>query len=831
MSKDRHDDLLPPSNLAVLRAGIKTGGARLAQSARTWIRHNKALALIFAGVFLLTIPVVATYVSQSWRAAAVRPTRAKMTSLLVETLAAVDAAKFRQARTLTSRLDLAYIDREQTTIVEFILGALAADEAEEYVGADRGPRFREAVVHLKRCRELGFPYQHESQATYLLGKCLFHSGELTESREFLEEALTAQPQQATDIHGMLAEAYRWGTNPDFNKALQHNRSFVAAPALSDDERQLANLREAELYWKLNDIAHCGEALDRIPAESASSANAAILRGRILVHDAETARAALPADADADEDARNAVRKKFQEALAVLRRAQQDPLNTQVIGKAMYLIGICYLKLEDTSAALDQLRRTSRIYENTPEGLAAGLEEADLLRHLGQHDRAVPAYAAVFDGIGRNLPGEADNPWVTREQFRTRALEAYNFYLVSGDFARCTRLVGHIAPLVQPARAAELAAELHRDWARLVLLEAEQASEPAATEERKRGRLMLREAAMLYSQAAKLNFSERQYTEHVWQSAECYLLGHNFSAAIGQYEEYMKYEAKRRRSSALVGLGECLLSLGRPTAALDTLKQCYELMPNDIATYAARLLASKAYAQLGNPAEAEKLLRENIGGNLLTPESQEWRDSLFALGRLLVREQRHDEAIKVLSEAVSRYPESQQSVEARYLVAEEFRLAAKGPQAKAKSETIATARAANLKLAQQFLTASIEHYEDAQRMLNAKQVRVELSPLEQAILRNSYFAAGMALMDLGRYEDAIRAYSTATNRYQHTPEVLEAFVQIAGCYRRLNRPLEARGTVRQAKVVLNRMAQDAPYAQATNFSRKQWEDLLNWMITL
>jgi TolA-binding protein len=829
MSKDRHDDLLPPSNLAVLRARLKADWKRLAKAVREWIPRNKGLAVIVAGVFLLTIPILVAFVAQNWRAAAARPTRAKMTNLLLETMAAVDAGKFGKARNLIDRLDLAYLDQEQVTFVELILGALAADDAEGYVGADREPHFRTAVEHLKRCRELGYPYLHESQATFLLGKCLFHSGELTESRAFLEETLTALPQHATEIHDMLADAYRWGTNTDFNKSLEHNRGYVAAPTLNDDQRQQANLREAELYWRLNALAKCSAALDKIPPDSALSANAAILRGRILVHDAETARAALPADAD--ENARGAVRKKFQNALAVLRRAQQDPLNTQVIGKAMYLIGICYLKLEDSSAALDQFRRTSRIYENTPEGLAAGLEEAELLRQLGQHDQAVATYAAVFEGVGRTMPGESDNPWVSRDQFRMRALDAYNFYLVRGEFPSCTKLVGHLAPLVQPARAAELAAELHRDWARAVLATAEDTSGPAAAEERKRGRRMLREAAVLYSQAAKLNFSERQYTENVWQSAESFLMGHNYTAAIGQFEEYMKYEAKRRRSSALVGLGECLLSLGKPTEALDILKQCYELMPSDIASYSARLLASKACMQLGKPGEAERLLRENIGGNLLTPESQEWRNSLFSLGRLLVRERRHEEAIRVLSEAVARYPEARQAVEARYLVAEEFRRAAKEPREKAQSDTIDTARVAHLKQAQQFLTASIEHYEDAQRMLNRKQERNELSPLEQAILRNSYFATGMALIDLGRYEDAIRAYSTATNRYQHTPEVLEAFAQIAGCYRRLNRPLEARGTVRQAKVVLNRLPKDAPYAQATNFSRKQWEDLLNWMISL
>lgn len=829
MSKDRHDDLLPPSNLAVLRARLKIGGRHLLQSAQMWVRQNRELSLIVAGVFLLTVPILVMFVAQSWRAEAARPTRAKMTNLLLQTVTAIDRGRFQEAQSLTKKLDLAYLDPEQVTFVEFILGALAANEAEGYVGVDHEPFFRSAVEHLQRSRELGYPYQHEAQATFLLGKALFHCGELTESREHLEAALAAIPQHASEIHGMLSQAYQSGVSPDLNKALEHTLAYTKAPTLNEDQRHDALLQLAQLYWRLNDIPHCRAALDRVPTDSALSANVAILRGRILVHEAVAARAALPADAT--QEARAAVNQQFQNALAVLRRAQQDPLNTQVIGKAMYLIGICYLKLEDTSAALEQFRRTSKVYENSPEGVAAGLEEAELLRKLGRHDEAIDTYVAVLDAIGQVMPGETDNPWMPRGEFRTRALDAYQYYLVRGDFARCKQLVGHLPPLVLAARAAELAADLQRDWAHRVLREAEAASQLAGSDGRTRGRLMLREAGVLYMEAARLNFSERRYTEDVWQAAECFRLGHNFTAAIGQYEEYMKYEAKRRRSAALVGLGECLLSLDQPTRALATLKLCYELEPNDIASYTARLLASQAHTQLGQPAEAEKLLRENITGNLLTPESREWQRSLFLLGRLLVREQRHEEAVEILSEAIARYPQTPASIEARYLVAEEFRRAARIPQEKALADSIETARVAHLKQAQQMLTAAIVHYEEAERTLNQKQTQHELSPLEQSILRNSYFAVGMALMELGRYEDAIRAYSTATNRYQHTPEVLEAFLQIAGCYRRLNRPVEMRGTVQQAKVVLKRMPKDAPYTQTTNFTRQQWEELLDWMATL
>ena len=45
---------------------------------------------------------------------------------------------------------------------------------------------------------------------------------------------------------------------------------------------------------------------------------------------------------------------------------------------MYLIGVCLLEMGDSRAALTQFERTRDVYRDTSEGIAAGLQEADLL---------------------------------------------------------------------------------------------------------------------------------------------------------------------------------------------------------------------------------------------------------------------------------------------------------------------------------------------------------------------------------------------------------------------------------------------------------------------
>jgi hypothetical protein len=57
------------------------------------------------------------------------------------------------------------------------------------------------------------------------------------------------------------------------------------------------------------------------------------------------------------------------------------------------------------------------------------------------------------------------------------------------------------------------------------------------------------------------------------------------------------------------------------------------------------------------------------------------------------------------------------------------------------------------------------------------------------------------------------------------------VQIAACLRRLNRAGEARGTLEQARIVLQRLRPDADFTRTTRYNRDEWTQLLAWLRTL
>ncbi len=107
----------------------------------------------------------------------------------------------------------------------------------------------------------------------------------------------------------------------------------------------------------------------------------------------------------------------------------------------------------------------------------------------------------------------------------------------------------------------------------------------------------------------------------------------------------------------------------------------------------------------------------------------------------------------------------------------------------------------------------------------------LTPQEKALLRNSRFAVGDTYFALGRYPDALRAYQSAANHYVASPEVLDAYVQIANVYRRMERPAEARTSLEQARLALRRIPPQVRFEQTTNYNRKQWGELLDRLCSL
>jgi len=366
----------------------------------------------------------------------------------------------------------------------------------------------------------------------------------------------------------------------------------------------------------------------------------------------------------------------------------------------------------------------------------------------------------------------------------------------------------------------------------------------------------RRAAAAFLESARLDPTSRQYADAIWRAAESYYRGRDFGRAERMLRKYLSIDAQRRQSDALLLLAKCQLARRNAEAALATLEELTGLHPSSPAVYEGRNVAAQAWLDMQRLDNAVAAYNANLLDGRLTPDSREWRASLFGVGEAYYRSGRRRElertqnaqaaesqavaatataegdlrrAAEKLTEAVRRFPNDIRSLRAQYIVGECYRLEAQFARRSLRQASAPQARLHLNRRRVQVLQKALTSYRNLQSQLNDLQRRGrDLASHEQAMLRNCYLAQGHVLFELGRYADAIDAYSSASSRYQDQPIAIEAFAQIAACHRRLGQAAAARGVLERAKTILKRIKPDADFARTTRYDRKQWQAYLNWM---
>jgi tetratricopeptide (TPR) repeat protein len=743
-----------------------------------------------------------------------------------QVLQALDRRAFAEVQTLAKRAQKQNaLSPEELGGPAFALGAAAAHEAEASPGKDRAKLFLLASRYLEEANNRGFPANRNAEGLYLLGKSLYESGQIQACRPVLFSALKIAPQYRADILFLLANAYLSDIPPKLPQALEQNSLLLADKKLAESKRQEALLQRAKILLGLGKIDECSAVLDQIPPEAKNPA-AAVLRGRVSIYEAQALRKKTP---PSDDDQQKA-REKLQEAIQAFHFALgQDTGGGTAARQAMYLTGLCYLELGDDQAALQQFLRTFSLCPDAPEGLAAGFQGAELYRRLGRDIDALGEYRRVLGGIAD--PETYTNPWISLDQLKAGILAAYQHYLGAQKFEFALQIIRMAQPLLPVDQSLLFQAETHGVWGQTLLNQADKGPRNKAESIRHIGREQFRRAGTCYAKLAKTLPANKTFTDQLWNAATSYLLGQDYTNAASMFQAYLKNEAQRRHPQALAQLGESLLAAGQLDKALEMLKECIDLYPRDAAACRARLLASRAYEEKGDQRSAENMLLDNLNGDYLTPESKEWRDSLFALGELFHAQGRYADAARRLEEYVKRYPDLPDTIQAKYLTANCYYKLAVETRNKLKNNLTGNTGALLTKQIQELYSTALDGYKQVQETLAKDRDNAELDPVQKAILRNCCFAVGNVLFAQGDYEAAVKAYSTAVNRYQNCPEVLDAYVQIAAAYRNLNKPRESKKAIEQAKFALGRMKPDLAFESTTNYSRKQWAQRLDLLSSL
>lgn len=743
---------------------------------------------------------------------------------LAMALDALDAGNLVEARAIAKVL----IKKTPATVEEaggpaYILGAVAYADAMASSPRRSKTFYLLAARYLDEAYDRGFLPDRKPEGLLLLGKALYYSDQIPASRPMLREALREADDDKTkaEIHWMLAEANLNDTVAQLDEAMADNQRYLASDQLTQADRDRGLLQRACILFRMDRIDECVETLESMSTAGRRRADTIVLRGRMLMREARL----LTRDPTAGADAQREAAQRYETAIRILRQAQGvDTVANEATRRAAYLIGVCFLELDNPRAAAEQFDRLRKIYPHTPEALAADLKDADVHRRHGRNEEALACYQRLLGAIGD--PTMLSNPWFTADELRESVLTAYEEYGRTGNYACVLQLTGMLGPLFSSERATEMRAQTLCEWGQTLLAQAEHAPPAIAQRQRHEGRLRLRQAGQSFGRLAKARIATVHYPDDLWSSAESYLAGQDYQNAARVFRRYLDNESRRRNPSALVSLGESLLALGQYDEALEPLNQCIEFHPSNVAAFRARLLAAQVYREANQPEDAERLLRDTLAAPGITPESTLWRDSLLALGKLLHATGRFDEAIARLEESVQREPDTPGAIEAQYLIADAYRCRAAATREKMRGDVVQSARAAYRDEFRELLTAARDRYDAIQQRLVTRQDVAGLTLPQRAMLRNCRYAIAAAWFDLGEYERAIREYETIVERYPAEPAVLQAYLQMIRALEHLKQPDFARRAARQAQAALARVGEHADFTRTTNQSREQWEALFD-----
>lgn len=731
-------------------------------------------------------------------------------------LAALDNREFEEAKILIGKMQMHPQDPDDFGGALFVLGSVKAFQAEnEWSVARQRATYLVAARYLQKATVLEVPEDREERLVFLLGKSLIRGNQPREGISVLNEGLLRKDLPTIQVHALLTEAHLALPDPDYEAALRHNEALLTDPDLTDDEKSTALTVKAETLGQLGRLEEAATLLQQLESDQSQQAFAKSLSGRLAIAKAQQ----LPKN--------NPQRQQLlEQAKTDLRESQRlDPLSGKLTRQAMYWIGKCYELQGDHTAAIAEYDRVGKLYGDTPESLVATLSRADLIRFSGNKPKALAAYRSVLETVGD--PVTYSNHLLSLSALRKRLINAHASFVDTKEFEEALTLLEQFPELFDQVQVIQMRAHTHEQWGLANIREASDQSRRGSSALAKQGRYHLRAAGRANELLAQTRFATPEFTKDLWRAAENYYLGQSYTHATRVLEEYLHYEAELRSAAALLRLGQSLLTIDRTDSAIQALEQCIDMYPRDVSVYQARLECVRAYVQQNRVEEAEQLLLTNLTGDSLTPASPEWRDSLFALGQLMHHTGRYEQAIAKLEEAVIRYPDAPQALMARYTIARSFHSAAEVPAQKVREAKTENERQKNRKLRDQNLDGALENYLLVQRMLTLDG-HVANSPLKRNLLRNCYMMQGSVLFQLRRYEDARKAYANVSTLYQNEPFVLESFVHIANCWRRLDQPVKARGTIEQAKLVLQRLPSDTDFRILTNFDRQYWGVLLKEM---
>ena len=282
----------------------------------------------------------------------------------------------------------------------------------------------------------------------------------------------------------------------------------------------------------------------------------------------------------------------------------------------------------------------------------------------------------------------------------------------------------------------------------------------------------------------------RYADSLWTAADLYDRAGDQREAIIAFQTYASsMPSDPRYAEALFRLGESLRAVGDFQKAAEIFEQLIQerdgILGADIGPFADSSFVPLAQAYLydedpANDAKAEQLLLTALSGTKVSTETELYRKALLELAGHYDSTDRPERAIERYEEFVSRYEGDPETAVVIYRLAEAHRRLGDTIELSLGEAMPAAERNERIAKMRSHRTRAIEHYEAAIRALGALRL-TQMGLFESIALRNAYFYLGDCAFDLEDYDEAIRYYDIARDRYSDDPASLVAMVQIVNAY--------------------------------------------------
>ena len=320
--------------------------------------------------------------------------------------------------------------------------------------------------------------------------------------------------------------------------------------------------------------------------------------------------------------------------------------------------------------------------------------------------------------------------------------------------------------------------------------------------------------------------DKQHAEAMWKAVELYDRAGELQMVTSTLELFAAERPNDGQTpDALLRLGRAYQAMGLFDKAIGAFERNQFRYPQSLAASKSGVPLAQAYIAKGPEfySRAEKVLIGVLQSPVLSPEAEEFGQSLFELAQLYSRTQRFEEAVQRLDEIAQRYPNDPRMAQLLFMQADCYRksaaalLNAKSADAKGNQAEILTTRNDRLNNAKRCYEKLIEMFRD-------KEPRGDLDRL---YLKLAYFYKADCLYARREYDPAIAAYDAAAMRYKDDASALAAYVQIVNAYCEQRKFDQARRANERAMTLLSRMPQDAFTNGSFSMPREYWQQWLKW----